>query len=276
MRTPFVGVAGLPRAGSTLLCQLLGEHPQIACEGHSSPLCNALLSIRRFISDDQFFLSQLDVQYDATYHHLRNAMQGFLHGWYGNYGKLLIVDKNRAWLHYIELLLHIEPEARLLIAIRDLTQIYASIEAQHQKTILVDFIDHLADYDRLSRAGQLFAQDKCIGAPLASIKAVEELPQAVKAHLYIVKYEDLVLYPVATMNAIYAWLKLSPHTIDPNKLTVRPHESDSHYRYKYLHCQHTSISPPKYHVVPPRIEQFIGKNFRWYNEAFYPKVLNND
>jgi len=67
----FVGVAGLPRAGSTLLCQLLGEHPEISCERHSSPLCNALLATRRFISDDQFFLSQFDVQYETTYDHLR-------------------------------------------------------------------------------------------------------------------------------------------------------------------------------------------------------------
>jgi hypothetical protein len=52
----FVGVTGLPRAGSTLLCQLLAQHPEIHCEGHSSPLCNTLLGIRRMVSDDTFFL----------------------------------------------------------------------------------------------------------------------------------------------------------------------------------------------------------------------------
>jgi sulfotransferase len=51
-------VTGLPRAGSTLLCQLLAEHPQIHCEGHSSPLCTLLLDIRRMVCDDQFFLLQ--------------------------------------------------------------------------------------------------------------------------------------------------------------------------------------------------------------------------
>ena len=150
MTSRFVGVAGLPRAGSTLLTQLLAEHPDIHCEGHSSPLCNALLATRRFISDDQFMLSQLDVQFDATYGHLATAMQGFLHGWHAGCGKPVVVDENRAWLHCIELLLHLEPEARLVISIRELGQIYGSIEAQHQKTILLDFIDHLADFDRLS------------------------------------------------------------------------------------------------------------------------------
>jgi sulfotransferase len=267
----FVGVAGLPRAGSTLLCQLLAEHPEICCEGHSSPLCNSLLATRRLISDDQFFLSQLDVQYDTTYDHLRTAMQGFLHGWYADCDKPVVIDKNRAWLHCIEMLLHLEPDARLLVSIRDLTQIYGSIEAQHQKSILVDFIDHLADYDRLGRADKLFAQDKSIGAPLSSIQAVQDFLQPVKDRIYFIKFEDLVSNPVETMSRVYAWLELSPHAIDPEKLKVRPHESDSHYRHKYLHRQQGRISPPKPHEVPQRIRDLIANVCRWYNDWFYPK-----
>ena len=47
MSAQFIGVTGLPRAGSTLLCQMLAMHPEIACEGASSPLCNLLLGLRR-------------------------------------------------------------------------------------------------------------------------------------------------------------------------------------------------------------------------------------
>ena len=269
MPPKFVGVAGLPRAGSTLLCQLLGEHPEISSEGHSSPLCNSLLALRRFISDDKFFLSQLDVQYDTTYCHLRTAMQGFMHGWYQDCSKPVVIDKNRGWLQVIELLLHLDSEARLLVPIRDLNQIYGSIEAQHQKSILIDFIDHLADYDRLGRAYQLFAQDKSIGAPLFSIKAVQDLPKSVKDRIYFVRFEDLVSNPTKTMSSIFTWLAVSPHIINPGKLTIRPHESDSHYRYKYLHRQQGTISPPKPHEVPQRIRELIANSCRWYKDMFY-------
>ncbi|WP_298270673.1 sulfotransferase [Geobacter sp.] len=270
MTTRFVGIAGLPRAGSTLLCQLLAEHPAIHCEGHSSPLCNALLMMRRFISDDQFMLSQLDVQFEATYAHLKSAMQGFLHGWYGECSQKVVADKNRAWLHCVEMLLHLDPEARLLVPIRELGQIYGSIESQHQKTILLDFIDHLADFDRFGRADKLFAQDKSIGAPLASIRAIEELPQAVKSRLYFVKFEDMMADPVGTMTGIYSWLGLPPHTIDPRRITTRPHESDSHYRFKYLHRQQGSISAPGRHEIPPRIQAQIERACAWYYQWFYP------
>ena len=166
-------------------------------------------------------LPQLDVQFDTTYGHLKTAMQGFLQGWYAGHGKAAVVDKNRAWLHCIELLQQLEPNAKILVSIRDLTQVYGSIEAQHQKTILMDFIDHLADFDRLGRADQLFAKDKAIGAPLSSIQAVQDLPQAVKNRIYFVRFEDLMGKPVETMERVYPWLGLKPHRIHPKKLTVR-------------------------------------------------------
>lgn len=268
----FVGVAGLPRAGSTLLCQLLGEHPDIHCDGHSSPLCNSLLTMRRVISDDQFFLSQLDVQFGATYDHLKTAMQGFLKGWYLGENKALVADKNRAWLHCIEFLLHLDPQAKILVPIRELGQIYGSIESQHQKTILIDFIDHLADFDRLGRADQLFAKDKAIGAPLSSIQAVQDLPQSVKERLYFVRFEDLMASPIETMKKVYEFIGVSPHAIDPEKLEVRPHESDSHYRYKYRHLQHDKMSLPQPHQIPVRIQRHIEQVNAWYYEWFYPSI----
>jgi sulfotransferase len=268
----FVGVTGLPRAGSTLLCQMLAQHPEIQCEGHSSPLCNIMLGIRRMISDDQFFLSQLDRSFEKSYAHLASAMQGFLRGWNSDCGKKAVVDKNRAWLHAIELLLQIEPEAKLLVCIRELGQIYGSIESQHQRTILLDFIDHLADFDRFGRADILFAKDKAIGAPMISLHAVPDLPKAVQQHLYFVRFEDLIGQPAACMSHIYAWLGLSPFEIDPEKLEMMGQpESDSHYRMKYLHQQTERVGKPKRHEIAPRIQAQIETACAWFYQLYYPK-----
>ncbi len=275
MATPtFVGVTGLPRAGSTLLCQLLAQHPEIQCEGHSSPLCNTLLGIRRMISDDQFFLSQLDSSFDTSYAHLASAMRGFLHGWYHDSGvHQVVIDKNRAWLHAFELLLHIEPEAKLIVCLRELGQIYGSIEAQHQRTILVDFIDHLADYDRFGRADMLFAKDRVIGAPLIALQAVLDLPDAVKQRLYFVRFEDLVAQPVKCMSHLYAWLGLAPFEIDPEKLTTGMQESDSHYRMKYPHRQSARMVTPAPHSVPPRIQKQIETVWAWFYRLYYGEKM---
>ncbi len=267
----FIGVTGLPRAGSTLVCQLLAQHPDLYCEGTSSPLCNTLQGMRRLVSDDQFFLSQLDQSFASSYGHLESAMRGYLRGWYQDCGKQAVVDKNRGWLHAVELLLKLAPEAKLVVCVRELGQIYGSIEAQHQRTILLDFIDHLADYDRLGRADMLFAKDRTIGAPLTSIHSVIDLPPAVQQRLYFVRFEDLVERPVACMSHLYAWLGLAPFEIDPAHLKIGVRESDSHYRMKYTHTQTGSIGKPKRHPIPPRIQQQIEQSYPWYYELYYPQ-----
>lgn len=224
------------------------------------------------ISDDQFMLSQLDHSFESSYSHLESAMTGFLRGWYRDIDKLVVADKNRAWLHCIELLLSIAPEAKLIVTIRELGQIYGSIEAQHQKTILLDFIDNLADFDRFGRADMLFAKDKAVGAPLISLHAVPDLPKQIQERLYFVRFEDLMARPAACMSHIYAWLGVSPMEIDPVKLQAGISESDSHYRMKYLHTQHTSIAKPKHHDIPPRIQAQIENAYAWFYQMYYPEA----
>lgn len=95
------------------------------------------------ISDDTFFLSQLDNSCDKSNAHLASAMQGFLQGWYHNANEAVVVDKNRAWLHAMNCYcISSQKPSWLFVCVRELGQIYGSIEAQHQKTILLDFIDH--------------------------------------------------------------------------------------------------------------------------------------
>jgi sulfotransferase len=270
MNPRFVGITGLPRAGSTLLCQLLAQHPEIDCEGHSSPLCNTLLAMRRIVSDDTFFLSQLDQTFERGYRHLTGGMRGLLRGWYHDCDRPVVVDKNRAWLHAVELLLHLEPEARLIVCLRELGQIYGSIEAQHQRTIALDFSDHLADYDRFGRADMLFAKDKTIGAPLISMHAVLDLPKAVQDRLYFLRFEDLMAKPAACMSHICSWLGVAPFQIDPERLASGNTESDSHYRMKYPHKHSPRIVPPARHEIPPRIQAQIEAVWTWYYQLYYP------
>jgi sulfotransferase len=270
MNPKFVGVTGLPRAGSTLLCQLLAQHPEIHCEGHSSPLCNTLLGMRRMISDDTFFLSQLDQEFERSYAHLTSAMRGYLRGWYHDCERAMVVDKNRAWLHAVELLLQLEPDAKLIVCLRELGQIYGSIEAQHQRTILIDFIDHLADYDRFGRANMLFAKDKTIGSPLISLHAVLDLPTAVQERLYFLRFEDLMAQPAACMSHVFSWLGLSPCQIDPERIASAPEESDSHYHMKYPHKRAQRIASPQRHEISPRIQAQIESVWGWFYELYYP------
>ena len=269
MPASFIGVAGLPRAGSTLLCQLLAEHPQVHSEGHSSPLCSALLRMRHGISDDDFFLAQLDVDFERTYAHLLSATRAFVRGWYHDCAKPVVIDKNRGWLRNFEYLLALEPDARLLVCVRELGQVYGSVEAQHQRTILIDFPDHTANHDRYNRADALFAKDGVIGNPLRAIEAIQDLAKDLQQRIRLVQFERLMNDAAAEMADVFAWLQLPVQRIDPKNLSVRKHESDSYYRHKYPHRQYAAIEPPQQHAIPARIQGEIERTYAWYYEHIY-------
>jgi len=270
----IIYVAGLPRSGSTLMCQLLGEHPDIYSTGHSSPLANTIKGIRARMSDDPFLLSQLDVDYDLVYQRLTNSYRGFINGWFEETDKSIVVDKNRSWLNGLETLSHLDPNFKMVVCIRDLRQIFASIENRHQKTSLIDFPDDMADLTSYERADKLFSPQGVIGRPLRLIGQLQDVSVQLQKNLYYILFEDLMNDPIRVMQEVYHWLGADNYIIDPNNLSVKQHESDSYYRFKYPHKTYDSIKPPALHDVPPRIGNDITKEFEWYYKLFYPGMLS--
>ncbi len=272
----LIYVTGLPRTGSTLLCQLLAHHPDIYCPGHSSPLCQTLMGLRQHLSNDDFLRAQLDVEFDVVYQRLMNAFRGFMAGWFAETDKGWVVDKNRSWLHHIETVAQLDPNFRMVVCVRELGQIVGSVEAQHQKTILLDFPDQSASLTRYGRADKLLGEQGVVGAPLRSLEALQDLPTDLQNRLYYLVFEHLMQEPVQVMQGLYEWLSITPAKFDPQNLTVQPHESDSYYRFKFPHKTRPQIVPPQAHAVPPRIQQQLQQQFTWFYQTFYPGQLSQE
>ncbi len=266
-------VTGLPRSGSTLLCQLLGLHPDIYSTGHSSPLAPLLENIRHSLSDNQFLLAQLDVDFDLAYRRLVNAYRGLITGWFAETELPCVVDKNRGWLAMVETVKLLDPNFRMIVCVRDPLAVFGSVEAQHQKTLLLDFPDHIAANSAYDRADSLFANAGVIGAPMRMLEHLQDIGDRTLAdRIFYVRFEDLVRAPRETMRAIYSWSGLRDAPFDPERLPVKPHESDSYYRFKYRHATHGQLSQPEPHPVSARIAQEIVKKYGWFYHHFYPEL----
>ena len=264
-------VSGLPRSGSTLLCQLLAQHPEIYSPGHSSPLNGLLNDIRHRVSDNDFFLSQLDVDFERTYARLRNAYRGFIDGWFAEAEEKVVVDKNRGWLAMVETLEVLHPDYVILVCVRDLTQIFGSIEAQHDRTRLIDFPDHIDAHNPFVRADRLFGRGGIVGGPLSIIEYVRQIPAgAIQDKILYVPFEYLVEHVGEAMDRIYEKLGVSGFTVDPENLKVAPHESDSYYRFKYRHKTYPTLNQPERHEIMPGIANQLRNRFKWYYQVFYP------
>ena len=268
----LICVAGLPRSGSTLLCQLLAQHPDINSNGHSSPLPGLLNDIRHRVSDSEFFLSQLDVDFDQTYGRLTDAYKGFINGWFSAAEEPVIVDKNRGWLQMVETLEILHPNYLILVCVRDLGQIFGSIEAQHDKTRLIDFPDHLDAHNPFVRADRLFGRGGIVGQPLSAIEYVKQIPsKSIQDKILYVPFEYLMGNFQQSLDEIYRKSGVDEFTVNPDQLAVSSHESDSYYRFKYRHNTHSKIASPVRHEILPGITQSLKNRFKWYYKTFYPE-----
>ncbi len=266
----LVAVAGLPRAGSTLLCQLLAHHPAIFCSGQSSPLPQFLAGLRQQAADNDFMLAQLDQDPAGAHERLLNAYRGFMAGWFAEAEQSVVVDKNRVWLNQLDLAMRLSPDCRLLVCVRDLGQVLGSIEARHQETLAIDFADHTGTSSSYDRANRLFARDGVVGLPLHSFRNAQDLPAASQQRIMCLMFEQLIADPAEVLGRVWDFLDVEPYTIDFDDLQTLPGESDSHYRLKYSHKTSTQIRTPRKYPVPKRIEAELRTNFDWFYRIFYP------
>jgi sulfotransferase len=109
-----------------------------------------------------------------------------------------------------------------------------------------------------------------VGGPIKSIEALQDIDPQLQQRLFYVVFEHLMAEPQVVLNNICQWLGLLAVKLDWQNLNVKPHESDSYYRYKYRHRTYSSLSPPQIHSIPQRIQAQIYEQFPWFYQTFYP------
>lgn len=266
----IVFLAGLPRSGSTLLCNLLAMHSQIAATP-TSPLCNLVESLRKTWSYEASLLAQLDGDFDRVYTRLSRSMRAFMEAWSSEESKPLIVDKNRGWLFAVETLEALYPNFQLIICLRDLRDIYASIERQHRRTILLSYPDRTDSNLVDVRASQLFGSAGIIGGPLSALYNLGDTAGLVK-HLYFWRFEDFLADPPRSLMRLILWLGIAPEDIKLDQIEQITNEADSYYHFKYPHRIGASIRNPESFrevLLSPRIVEAIFRSFAWYYRQFY-------
>ena len=184
-------IAGLPRAGSTLLCQILDSNPEF----HVTPTSGVLDMIRTMRSNFSQNPSWRAQDRLKIYENMKMGMKGFIEGFF--YDRKIVFDKNRAWTSNIQLLDTImeNENAKVIWLYRNPVEVVSSIEAQYQKTILLENMDESSapgaflTLDR--RIGTYVNPEGLISFPVESLKDALEMGYANR--ILFVKYFDLKL-----------------------------------------------------------------------------------
>src|SRR6056297_2046898 len=128
MTNKVIFLGGLPRAGSTLLCNILSQNPRFEVTP-TSPLCEYVNAMTRAFSASEQRKAYLDQDKAASC--FRGAIKGAIEGYFsGPVG----IDKSRGWTAKADLLTKIYGQKlKVIVPIRDLRGCVASEEMRFRQ-----------------------------------------------------------------------------------------------------------------------------------------------
>ena len=239
-------VAGLPRAGSTLLCNILNQHPNIYGSA-SSPLLD-FVRLHRNSWMKNPFAKAMDEE-EALIKKL-GAIRGMMSGMYEGFTDApIIFDKNRGWPTMFEFLSTVmsgRENVKMVICVRDLRDIVASFERLFRKTSETGTTTQEmyvgAEYrTALERAKYCCNPQEPLG--YATRVTTDLFSRGFKDNVIVVEYDKLTTNPGRTMTEIYQFLGIEPHEHDFDNVEQVTKEDDRIHGFKGLHDIMKKVTP---------------------------------
>ena len=282
MNKTFYFMAGLPRAGSTLLSTLLNQNPRFY-SGPSSPVLGAM-----FATHDNFQGNELYTGYPKP-ERVNEMVGSLIKHWYSDVEQEVIFDKNRAWTARVPFIEgYIGQEAKIIVPVRRVDEILTSLLTMVHRNPFqegqprINFVDEQLVKFNIpindeNRCTFLLNSSGIVYESLNAVKMGVEEGHGDKFHF--VDYNDLVNNPQEELNDIYKFLGEEPfeHTFDG--LSNEHREDDlTTYGLGDMHEVHSKLektSPDPSTVLPESIIKLYNdnkKNLEFWNDSEAMKV----
>ena len=272
MQTEPIFLGGLPRSGSTLLTNMLAQHPAISVGG-TSGLAPLVATCREAYSTREEFAA--NPEQEMT-HRMTNAMIGLIYGWCISPSKYYI-DKGRGWLPMIELLKDLVGVPKIIVPIRDLRGIFTSMEKLYRKNKLnVDPVVLNSEINgvTIDARFETWASTLPIGPCIGQIKDV--LDKKLGNSVLFIRMEDLTKYPQEVLDQICNAFEIDRFKLEFPIVNQTP-ENDRVYGVPNLHNIEENLiaecSEDWEPVLGTNISNKILNGYSWFYNTFYPELL---
>lgn len=257
--------SSMPRSGSTLLQNILGNNPQI----YSTPtsgLHELLSSSRVAFTKSPNFKAQDDKQMKSAFlHYCRYGMEGYFEGLTN---KPYVMEKSRAWIGNKAFLEAFYPNPKIVCMVRDLRDVVASMEKNFRKN------PHKAPIqdgkgDSIGERVGLWLTQRPIGTQLKVIRDAI-LTGAAKDILFI-KYENLCQNPQKEIDKVHKFLGVQPYEYDFDNIVQVTHEDDKFHGIYGDHKIRSKIEPLQSNyldIFGQEISTNIYIRNKWYFDYF--------
>lgn len=257
--------SSMPRSGSTLLQNILGNNPQI----YSTPtsgLHELLNASRGAYSKSPNFKAQDEVQMKSAFlHYCRYAMEGYFDGLTN---KPYVMEKSRAWIGNKAFLESFYPKPKIVCMVRDLRDILASMEKKyrqnpHKASILEEKGGSIGE-----RVG-VWISERPIGTQLKSLR--DSIIMGSAKDVLFIKYENLCLNPQKEIDKIHKFLGIQPFEYDFDNIIQVTYEDDKFHGIYGDHKIRGKIEPLKSNyldIFGQEISNNIYTRNKWYFDYF--------
>jgi len=256
-------MAGFPRAGSTLLMNILNQNPLFHGTA-TSGLITSIINIKDSWKSNENYLAN-DEQY--IYDKIKLMMKGIFEGFYQEELKknIIPIDKNRAWVGNFDLLDEIfNTKVKFIYPIRHIIDCLISMEKSGRKSSVIKMPTKTQELTTVGRAEVMLSDDGLMGLPLTYLREI--LYRKEYDRLILVPFNDLLNYPEPTMKRLYYQLGIEYFQHDLNNIKQSIYERDIHHGYapNSLH----KIKEGK--ILPPN-----PRDLTIYDEEFVKKIEND-
>jgi sulfotransferase len=233
-------MSGLPRSGSTLLQNILGQNPDFYVTP-TSGLHDVMFEVRNFWPKAIEHRASEELGNDKN---LKRVLNSILQS-YHDTDKKFICDKGRGWLSLLEMAeAALGKKPKVIVPVRDLNQILSSFEKLHRKHAgtRMDTGNYFRAQTVEGRCMNLLADDSVVG--LAYNRLRDAFARGWKDSLLLVDFEDLTNNPQKTMEKIYSFLQIPEFQHDFENVEQVTHEDDSTHGMD-LHTIRQEVKPIK-------------------------------
>ena len=202
----FFFISGLPRSGSTLLCNILAQNNELFVSKATSGCHDVLFNIRN--QWDKLIEHQAE---GVDYEQLKRVLQGVLNNYHPT-DKNIIIDKGRGWLSLIEMaefILGYTP--KIIVPVRNISEILSSFEKLwRNSTGFFQWSFEQNNYFKAQtaegRCDIWSSADQTVG--LAYNRVKDAINKGYKNNLLFVEFDDLTSRPAQTLKMVYDYLEL--------------------------------------------------------------------
>ncbi len=268
----FIGC--LPRAGSTLLTNVLMENENIHATP-SSGVSDSLMGANSGYANSPFSQAYPDREGSVARHY--QACRGYLESFYAEDLNACswVFDKSRQWIHNFELLKKMYPEGVKLIApIRDLRGCVSSMEK-----LFRNHPEHFPNQPKtwLTIEGrvQAWLSEQPLGTAAMSLK--DSLVRGSATQIHFVRMEDFTANPEAELRKIYEYLDTPYFEHDVSNVKQRTHEHDGlHEPFGSHKIKEGAITPIQEDfdtILGRKLANSILTENQWFYNRFYPELI---